>query len=129
MLLINVSIGLGGTMPRTKNKFKAVRHEFNGHTFASGREKRRYQQLLLLERAGKIKNLEPHPKYEIIPKQIKSNGRTERVAVYTADFRYIEDGALVVEDVKSKATAKLADYVLRRKLMLQVHGIEIKETY
>lgn len=116
-------------MVRTKNKFKAAKHELNGHTFASGREKRRYQQLLVLERAGKIKNLELQPKYEIIPKQIKSDGKAERAAVYTADFRYIEEGMLVVEDVKSKATAKLADYVLRRKLMLAVHGIEVREVF
>lgn len=116
-------------MVRTKNKFKAVKHELNGHTFASGREKRRYQQLLLLERAGKIENLGLQPKYEIIPKQIKSDGKAERAAVYTADFRYMEDGVVVVEDVKSAATAKLADYVLRRKLMLFVHGIEVREVF
>lgn len=109
------------------NKYKAKQHEFNGHTFASGREKRRYQQLLLLERAGKISNLELQPKYELIPRAIKADGSIERAAIYTADFRYVEGGVVVVEDVKSKATAKLADYVLRRKLMLQVHGVEIRE--
>lgn len=111
------------------NKYKAKRHEFNGYTFASGREKRRYQQLLVLERAGKIKSLELQPRFEVIPKATKSDGSTERAAVYTADFRYVEDGVVIVEDVKSKATAKLADYVLRRKLMLQVHGIEVREVF
>ena len=111
------------------SKYKAKRHEFNGHPFASGREKRRYQELLLLERAGQIQNLELQPKYELIPKAIKADGSIERAAVYTADFRYIGDGVLVVEDVKSKATAKLADYVLRRKLMLFVHGIEVREVF
>lgn len=113
----------------TKNKFRAKRHVFNDHTFASGREKRRYQQLLLLERAGEINQLELQPKYEIIPRQLKPNGGVEIRAEYTADFRYIENGAVVVEDVKSKATAKLADYVLRRKLMLLIHGIEVREVF
>ena len=52
----------------------------------------------------------------------------EKNAVYTADFVYYENGQLVVEDVKSDITRKEADYVLRRKLMLHVHGIRIKET-
>ena len=52
----------------------------------------------------------------------------EQNAVYTADFVYYENGQLVVEDVKSDITRKEADYVLRRKLMLHVHGIRIKET-
>lgn len=111
------------------SKYKARKQEYNGHTFASAREKRRYRELLLLEQAGAISQLELQPEYELIPKQIKLDGKAERAAVYTADFRYIEEGVLVVEDVKSKATAKLADYVLRRKLMLFVHGIEVREVF
>lgn len=111
------------------SKYKARKQEYKGHTFASVREKRRYRELLLLEQAGAISQLELQPEYELIPKQIKSDGKSERAAVYTADFRYIEDGVLVVEDVKSKATAKLADYVLRRKLMLFVYGIEVREVF
>lgn len=53
----------------------------------------------------------------------------EHNAVYTADFVYNdESGKLVVEDVKSDITRKEKDYVLRRKLMLHVHGIRIHET-
>lgn len=52
----------------------------------------------------------------------------EQNAVYTADFVYIEDGVKVVEDCKSEYTRKEKDYVLRRKLMLHVHGIRILET-
>jgi hypothetical protein len=62
--------------------------------------------------------LEPVMKYKVI----------EKNAVYTADFVYIQDGAKVVEDCKSEITRKEADYVLRRKLMLHVNGIRIKET-
>jgi hypothetical protein len=52
----------------------------------------------------------------------------EKAADYTADFVYKRDGKEVVEDVKSEATRKEADYVLRRKLMLWRHGIRILET-
>jgi len=53
----------------------------------------------------------------------------EQNAVYTADFVYKDgNGTEIVEDTKSEATRKEPDYVLRRKLMLHVHGIRIKET-
>ena len=53
----------------------------------------------------------------------------EHNAIYTADFVYIDStGEEIVEDVKSEITRKEADYVLRRKLMLHVHGIRILET-
>jgi len=52
----------------------------------------------------------------------------EQNAVYTADFVYVQDGATIVEDTKSEYTRKEKDYVLRRKLMLHVHGIKIVET-
>lgn len=109
------------------NKFRARRHKYDDKVFASGRELRRYKELLLLQQTGEISELETQPRYTIIPKMLKPNGKVERAAVYTADFRYIENGAVVVEDVKSAVTAKLADYVLRRKLMLYVHGIEVRE--
>ena len=40
---------------------------------------------------------------------------------------FLLDGRLVVEDVKSKATAGAAAYRIKRHLMLSVHGIEVKE--
>lgn len=53
----------------------------------------------------------------------------EQNAAYTADFVYLDkSGEEIVEDVKSEATRREADYVLRRKLMLHVHGIRILET-
>lgn len=115
-------------MRKERNKYSARRRTYNGIKFASIREMRRYKELLWLERAGEISDLETQPRFELIPRQRKADGSIERAAHYTADFRYIDkQGNEVVEDVKSKATAKLADYVLRRKLMLHVHGIEIKE--
>jgi len=43
---------------------------------------------------------------------------------YVADFVYETDGFLVVEDVKG---LKTRDYVLKRKMMLYMHGIRIQE--
>ena len=71
---------------------------------------------------GLIKDLKCQPEFEIIPQCGK-----ERAAKYHADFSYIDSsGALVVEDVKSRAT-KTRDYILRRKLMNWRFGIQVKE--
>ena len=43
------------TKPK-KSKYKNIRVQYNGKWFDSKKEMRRYQQLELLQRAGKIKN-------------------------------------------------------------------------
>ena len=48
----------------------------------------------------------------------------EKEVSYIADFCYEQAGKPVVEDTKGFRTA---DYVIKRKLMLHVHGIKIKE--
>ena len=58
---------------------------------------------------------------------VYKNVCVEKNAVYTADFVYVQNNETVVEDVKSDYTRKEKDYVLRRKLMLHVHGIRIRE--
>lgn len=105
------------------NKFQAKKITIDGQEFDSHKEARRYGELRLMERAGIIRDLKRQEEFELIPKCGK-----ERPARYHADFSYIdcETGKKVVEDVKSKAT-KTKDYILRRKLMNWVHGIEIRE--
>lgn len=101
-------------------KYKAKKVQVDGITFDSKREARRYCELRLLERAGEIRELELQKKYELIPKQGK-----ERAVHYIADFVYKDkSGAEIVEDTKGFRTP---DYVIKRKLMKWVHGIEIKE--
>lgn len=89
--------------------------------FDSKRESRRYQELLLLEKIGEISNLETQVKYELIAKQ-----EGERAVCYFADFRYLESGVVVVEDVKSPVS-KTPVYVVKRKLMKLIHNIKIRE--
>ena len=92
----------------------------DGITHDSIKEANRWCELKLLERAGKIKHLQRQVKYHLIPKQVG-----EREVCYIADFVYHENGKLVVEDVKGKRTK---DYIIKRKLMLWIHGIKITET-
>lgn len=106
-----------------------------GHVFDSKKEAHRFLQLKALEDAGKIRNLELQKPFVLIPAQRGSSTYTktgkekpgrvlERAATYVADFCYEEAGATVVEDVKGMKTK---DYVIKRKLMLWVHGIRIRE--
>ena len=97
----------------------------DGIKFPSRREAKRYQELKLMERAGEIHDLELQKKYVLIPAQKKPSGGTERACTYTADFVYKDrEGREVVEDSKGMRTQQ---YVIRRKMMLWVHGIEVQE--
>lgn len=98
---------------------------YGGKVFDSKRECKRYQELLLMEQAGKISDLKTQVKYILIPSQRGADGKVvEREVSYIADFVYTEDGKTVVEDSKGMRTDK---YIIKRKLMLYVHGIQIKE--
>lgn len=109
-----------------RNLYGARRIEIDGIQFDSEAEGKRYAQLKLMERAGEISNLEVHPSFDLIPEQ-KVGGKKERPVRYVADFRYQEkSGENVVEDVKCAPT-KTREYIIKRKLMMLVHGIVVKE--
>ena len=94
--------------------------------FDSKKECSRYLELSTLQKAGKIKNLRLQVPFELIPAQRDPETRkvVERACVYVADFVYWQDGKMVVEDTKG---FKTPDYIIKRKLLLWVHGIRIKE--
>jgi hypothetical protein len=98
------------------SKYGNRRVVYNGIVFDSKAEKERYIELLLLERAGKIENLQRQAVFLLIPKQ-----PDEKSVKYTADFIYIENGSKIAEDVKSEVTAKDKVYVLKRKLFKLKH--------
>jgi hypothetical protein len=110
-----------------RQKYGAIRTAVimpNGtkRTFASKREAERYQGLALLEKAGRIRNLELQVSFPL---------RVNNVLIcrYVLDFKYEEyehrAWSVVFEDVKGYATPA---YKLKKRLMLAVHGIEIRET-
>lgn len=112
----------------------------DGIVHDSGREATRWAQLCLLQRAGKITGLRRQVAYELIPAQYETYERyskkgqrlkdgarlLERKVEYVADFVYTdaETGENIVEDAKGMRTK---DYIIKRKLMLAVHSIRIKE--
>lgn len=81
--------------------------------YDSQKEANRAFELGLLLKAGEIKNLERQKRFEIVPKT-----ETERAVFYVADFCYLEvkTNKMIVEDVKSPATKKNKEYIIKRKL-------------
>ena len=123
-------------MTGSGKKYGNAKSEVDGELFDSRKEARRYLWLKYQLDNGKISDLQRQVRFELIPAQREPDtvgprggvkkGRTIELACdYVADFVYRnEDGTTVVEDTKGMRTK---DYVIKRKLMLYVHGIRIKE--
>ena len=104
--------------------------------FDSQKEARRYDELAALERAGTIRDLRMQVDFTLQEAYTDTEGRRVRAIRYKADFTYMKqsfvdrDGewqwALVVEDVKSRAT-RTKEYILKRKLMKERFNIDIQE--
>lgn len=108
----------------SRSKYHARKITRNGITYDSIKEYSRHVELLLLERAGAIQGLQRQVKFELIPSQRYDGKVIERPCHYIADFVYQENGNTVVEDTKGFRTK---DYIIKRKLMLYLCGIRIKE--
>lgn len=110
-------------------KYKNRKTVYDGMTFDSKKEAKRYAELLLLERGKEIYNLQTQVKFELIPRQTVEGKFAEHPMSYIADFVYhrASDDKIVVEDVKSEATRSLPLYIAKRKLMLFREGIQIQE--
>ena len=124
----------------SRSKYGNKQVKVDGITFDSKKEANRYIELKMLQRAGAIKNLELQKEFELVPAQyeatterytrgekkgqLKRGKCLEKAVMYRADFAYIEQGRLIVEDTKG---VKTKDYIIKRKLMLYVHGIRVRE--
>ena len=121
------------------SKYKAKKASVDGIEFDSRKEANRYCELKLLQRAGKIQNLELQKAFELIPAQREADtigkrggiikGKViEKAVFYRADFVYTENGETVVEDVEGyKGGGAYAVFTIKRKLLLYKYGIKIKE--
>ena len=123
-----------------RSKYGSRKQTVSGITFDSRKEARRFQELRLLEQAGKISDLRLQVKFQLIPPQREpsfevyksgpNKGRRkpgkllEKECAYIADFVYVQDGETVVEDAKGYRTDV---YIIKRKLMLERYGIQIRE--
>lgn len=123
------------------SKYNAKKVTVDDLKFDSKKEAKRYQKLKEMEQYGIIKNLQMQVPYQLIPPQydeiteMTKSGKlktkkvlVERKVVYVADFVYEQDGKIVVEDVKGyRRGGAYANFVIKRKLMLQVWGVKVRE--
>lgn len=100
--------------PKYRNKITVV----DGIKFHSKREATRHADLVLLEKAGEISDLQRQVKFRLVVNEIA-------ICSYIADFTYQQAGKLIVEDSKG---FKTEGYKLKAKLMLACHGIAVLET-
>lgn len=107
-------------------KYRNKKTESKGITFDSAKESRRYDELIMRQRAGEIENLRLQVDFTLQEAYTDCNGNRVRAIRYKGDFSYIENGRLVVEDVKSRAT-KTSTYMIKKKMMKERFGIDIKE--
>lgn len=129
----------GGKPEEPKSKYgnrKAYRVMPNGRKqkFDSEGEAMRYDQLKALLAAGRIRNLRMQVGFTLIEGFTDSDGNVIKPTVYKADFVYERPtepdyvGAVrwlrEVEDFKGMRTK---DYLLKKKLMQERHGITIRE--
>lgn len=119
------------------NKYHNRKVTVDGIRFDSVREASRWKELKLLERAGLVYDIQRQVKFKLIPSQrdwtdeVTASGKPkkgkllEHECSYIADFVYKDQyGLQVVEDTKG---VKTKDYIIKRKLMLWLHGIRVKE--
>lgn len=113
------------------SKYNSRKTVVNGIPFDSQKEACRFGELLLLLKAGKIKDLKLQPEFTLQEAFKTPQGETVRAIKYRADFSYlrpIKEGVdtrweRVVEDVKGYRTK---DYEIKRKLMLGL-GVKVVE--
>lgn len=117
--------------PVAKSKYGNQKAERESLRFDSRKEARRFDELLAMQKAGEIWDLHLQEEFVLKPTYLLPDGTRSRAIKYRADFTYWRccpgGGAeKVVEDVKSRATMTPV-YNMKKKLMQQVHGLEIRE--
>lgn len=89
-----------------KSKWGNRKIKFGDMTFDSKMEYERYLELYTLQRAGEIFDLKCQQSFELIPSFVDASGKKHRATNYKADFTYIRDGNLIVEDVKGRSVSR-----------------------
>ena len=103
---------------RRENKFRARKAEAHGITFDSKAEANRYCDLVNLEKANAICDLERQPKYPITINGV-------HICNVILDSRYFDriEGRERIEDVKGKDNALSRP---KRKMVEAQHGITVE---
>lgn len=118
------------TAAASRSKYGNQKDNREGISFDSKKEARRYDELMLLLRAGDIRKLRLQVDFTLQDAYTEPTGERVRAIRYRADFAYEEQTergwSYVVEDVKSRAT-KTPTYKLKIKLMQERLGLSVRE--
>lgn len=121
-----------------RSKYGNHKVTFKGETYDSELEMARFIFLSNRLKNGEINDLKRQVEYQLLPAQYRSEIKhlktrdkevqrlVERPCTYKADFTYVRDGELVVEDVKGSKFLLTPEFKLKKKMMLFFHDIEIK---
>jgi hypothetical protein len=109
---------------RQGRKFGNKKTVVDGHTFDSKREAARWCELRLLQRAGRISELQRQVVYELAP-GVKFEGakRAQPALRLVVDFQYREAGRLVLEDIKGVVTTA---FTIKRHLLKARIGLDVR---
>jgi hypothetical protein len=131
----------GKKINKKPSKWHNTPCEYNGIKFDSHKERDRYIFLKSLEDKGVISDLKRQVRYTVCPAvygerevQLKTKTKIEKytrqiASYYYADFTYVLNGEIVVEDVKGAQGTETEVFRLKQKLMLAYNGIEVKKVY
>lgn len=107
-----------GVRESKPNKMGAIKVYTEEGKFDSKEEYRRYLTLKMLLAGGVISDLRRQVTYSL-------DAGGVHISNYVADFVYVSEGEVIVEDSKG---FKTATYLQKRRLMKEIHGITILET-
>ncbi len=107
------------------SKYNNKKTQVDMYIFDSAKEARRYRELVLLERAGQIQELELQPRF-LLQEGFKKNNKKWRKLEYVADFKYIENGKTIIEDVKSEGTITQVFKIKRKLFEYKYPDLELK---
>lgn len=133
----------GRNFGQRKGKYNNTKVEIDEIKYDSKKESQRNAYLELMQKQGLISDLKRQVVFELIPTihedkvvHLKTKDKivkrvAQKAVTYKADFTYIKDGQLVVEDVKASASYAALDktFILKEKMMRYFHGIVIKRVY
>lgn len=109
--------------PKQRAKYRNQKIVVDNITFDSKKEAKRYQELILMQKAGLITDLKRQVPFTLVP-AFNLNKKRYRNMSYIADFTYKQNGKEIVEDTKGYRTEV---YRIKKKLMAYIYKIEIKE--
>lgn len=107
---------------RNKKESRYINNQL--YYFDSKKEAKRFDELYLLAKSKRITDLTIQPEF-LLCDTIKHDGVTYPKVKYVADFKYIQNGKTIVEDVKSDFTSKDKTFRVKIKWFLFIYGKEL----